>query len=47
MFKGWKNWSNMVIVGGAVQACLVDVPAEFKDDLFKCDSKYYYLSLKT
>ena len=43
-FDGWKDWSNMVVVGGAVCNCLLSIPPSFAN---KTDEFYHKVAYKT
>lgn len=40
-FDGWKDWDNMVVIGGAVIAALLPVPKEYVESSSTME-KYYH-----
>ena len=36
--EGWSDWENMVVVGGSVINCLLDIPSEYQDNI----ADYYH-----
>ena len=43
-FSGWRDWSNMVVVGGAVCNCLLPIPPSFAK---KTEEFYHKVAYKT
>src|SRR3990167_327472 len=38
--EGWTDWSNMIVVGGAVVNCLLPIPKKFEDNV-----EYFYQNI--
>ena len=36
--EGWDDWENMIVVGGSVVNCLLDIPSEYQDNI----ADYYH-----
>ncbi len=41
IFKTWKHWENMIVIGGAVVASLLPLPSSVNPDNIEEIGKYY------